>query len=62
MSEYRRARDILFNKLLFSARDIGTLNVIIMKDNLNTEDYGGLWLIDERNAELLCGVNLALLD
>ena len=61
VSEYRRARDLLFGDLMFGARDLGTVEAWRLKDDIDTEHYGGSWLTDARNSETLLGSKDALL-
>ncbi|KAH6959554.1 hypothetical protein BKA56DRAFT_449155, partial [Ilyonectria sp. MPI-CAGE-AT-0026] len=61
VSEYKRARAILYDDLLFGANSIVPIEVWRMHDDLDAEDYGGSWLTDERNTELLRGTHNALL-
>lgn len=60
-SEYRRARAILYDKLLFGAKDMASIETWMLHDDLDAEEYGGSWLTDERNAEYLRGTHDALL-
>ncbi len=62
VSEYKHARDLLFNELLFGARDAATLDIAALSDDLDAEDCGGSWLTDKRNEEALRGSSHALLD
>ncbi|KAH6972652.1 hypothetical protein EDB80DRAFT_596173 [Ilyonectria destructans] len=61
ISEYKRARAILYDDLLFGANSIVPIEAWRMHDDLDAEDYGGSWLTDERNTELLRGTHNALL-
>ena len=61
MSEYRKARDLLYNKLLFGATDLPCIETWMLHDDLDAEDYSGSWLKDGRNAEYLRGTYNALL-
>lgn len=62
VSEYKRARDILFDELMLGAKDIAPVDPAMLKDDLDAEDYGGSWLTDQRNREYLNGAELALLS
>ena len=61
VSEYRRARNLLYNKLLFGSKDVPLLEAWMLHDDLDAEDYGGSWLTDGRNAAYLQGSHDALL-
>ncbi|MGH8010316.1 MAG: hypothetical protein ACREQ3_25255 [Candidatus Binatia bacterium] len=49
VSEYKMARTILFDKLLFGAKDIPSVEAWMLHDDLDAEEYGGSWLTNERN-------------
>lgn len=57
----RRAQRILFGELLFGAKEIALVESWKLQDDLDLEDYGGSWLTDERNVEVLAGTHDALL-
>lgn len=59
-SEYQRAYALLYNKLLFQAKDLTLIKSWRLKDNLDLEDFGGSWLSYPSNAEFLEGTKLAL--
>ncbi|EAQ91762.1 hypothetical protein CHGG_03697 [Chaetomium globosum CBS 148.51] len=61
VSEYRRARALLYDGLLLGAESIGAIEPWRLVDDLDAEDYGGSWLTDERNADVLRGTRDALL-
>ncbi|KAH6975566.1 telomere-associated recQ-like helicase [Ilyonectria destructans] len=61
VSEFRQAHSLLYDKLLFGARDIASIEAWRLQDDLDLDDYGGSWLTDERNAEILEGTQDALL-
>ncbi|KJK86579.1 hypothetical protein H633G_09581, partial [Metarhizium anisopliae BRIP 53284] len=61
VSEYRRARSLLYDKLMFGAKDVPSIEAWMLHDDLDAEDHGGSWLTDERNAEYLRGTQDALL-
>ncbi|PWI64550.1 hypothetical protein PCL_09563 [Purpureocillium lilacinum] len=60
VSEYRQAHRLLFDELLFGADDIAPVESWRVHDDLDLEEYGGSWLTDKRNAEVLPGVQDAL--
>lgn len=62
LEEYRRARNLLYDVLLFGARDIAPVEAWRLQDDLDAEDCGGSWMTDGRNTELLRDTNLALLE
>lgn len=62
VSEYKHARELLFNELLFGATDIAMPEVAALVDDLDAEDYGGSWLTDKRNEEALRGSSHELLS
>ena len=53
VSECRRARGLLYDGQLFGARRIAAIEPWRLLDDLDAEDYGGSWLTDKRNAEVL---------
>jgi hypothetical protein len=55
----RRARVILYDKLLVGARDVPSTRML--HNDPNVGKYGGSWLTDERNAGYLRGTRNALL-
>lgn len=61
VSEFRQAHSLLYDELLFGAKDIAPIEAWRLYDDLDLEDYGGSWLTDERNAEILEGTQDALL-
>ena len=61
LSEYRRACRLLFDDLLFGAAELAAVEAWRLHDDLDVEDYGGSWLTDERNADMLRGSEDALL-
>jgi superfamily II DNA or RNA helicase len=61
VSEFRQAHSLLYDELLFGARDIASIEAWRLQDDLDLDDYGGSWLTDERNAEILEGTQDALL-
>ncbi|KAK4076859.1 hypothetical protein Purlil1_12541 [Purpureocillium lilacinum] len=61
MPEYRQAHRLLFDELLFGADDIAPVESWRVHDDLDLEEYGGSWLTDKRNTEVLPGVQDALL-
>ncbi|KAH6960097.1 hypothetical protein BKA56DRAFT_662594 [Ilyonectria sp. MPI-CAGE-AT-0026] len=61
VSEFRQAYSLLYGELLFGANDITPIEAWRLYDDLDLDDYGGSWLTDERNAEILSGTQHALL-
>ncbi|KAJ3464901.1 hypothetical protein MRS44_009687 [Fusarium solani] len=61
VSEFRQAHSLLYDELLFGANDIAPIEAWRLQDDLDLDDYGGSWLTDERNAEILKGTQDALL-
>ncbi|KAH7248458.1 hypothetical protein B0J15DRAFT_514469 [Fusarium solani] len=61
VSEFRQAHSLLYDELLFGANDIAPIEAWRLHDDLDLDDYGGSWLTDERNAEILKGTQDALL-
>ena len=61
VSEYRRARILLHDDLLFGAKDVAIMEAWRLQDDLDTEDCGGSWITDARNADLVGGTHDALL-
>jgi hypothetical protein len=59
--EFRRTHSLLFDELLLGARDLAPVEAWRLQDDLDREDYGGSWLTDERNAEVIAGSQYALL-
>ncbi|KAH7199166.1 hypothetical protein BKA60DRAFT_583095 [Fusarium oxysporum] len=60
-SEFRQAHSLLYDKLLFGMRDVAPIEAWRLHDDLDVDDYGASWLIDERNREILAGTHDALL-
>lgn len=60
-SEYRQAYALLYDELLLGSTDIVPIESWRLHDDLDVEDYGGSWLTDGRNAEVLAGTQDALL-
>ncbi|KAH7254389.1 hypothetical protein B0J15DRAFT_494433, partial [Fusarium solani] len=61
VSEFRQAYLLLYDELLFGVNDIAPIEAWRLQDDLDLDDYGGSWLTDERNAEILKGTQDALL-
>lgn len=61
VSEYKRARALLNDTLLFGAKGIAPIKAWRLQDDLDADDYGGSWLTDERNTDALRGTRDALL-
>ena len=58
---YQEAHTLLYDKLLFQARDLTPIESWRLKDDLDLEDFGASWLSHPSNAEFLEGAELALL-
>ncbi|KAH7231470.1 hypothetical protein B0J15DRAFT_472809 [Fusarium solani] len=61
VSELRQAHLLLYDELLFGMKDIAPIEGWRLHDDLDLDDYGGSWMIDERNSEILAGTRNALL-
>jgi hypothetical protein len=61
LSEYQQAQTLLFDELLFQARDLIPMESWRMKDDLDLDDFGGSWLLHPSNSEFLEGAELALM-
>jgi hypothetical protein len=60
VSEYQHAYGLLYNKLLFQAKELVPMESWRLKDDLDLEDFGGSWLSYLSNSEFLDGAELAL--
>lgn len=60
LSEYQQAHALLYDELLFKARDLVPMESWRLKDDLDLEDFGGSWLSHPGNSEFLKGAELAL--
>ncbi|KFY23031.1 hypothetical protein V491_02656, partial [Pseudogymnoascus sp. VKM F-3775] len=60
LSEYQKAHSLLWDELLFGARDLIPMESWRLRDDLDLEDFGGSWLSHPSNAEFLDGAELAL--
>jgi hypothetical protein len=60
VSKYQQAYTLLYNKLLFQAKDLTPMESWRLKDDLDLEDFGGLWLSHPSNSKFLEGTKLAL--
>jgi superfamily II DNA helicase RecQ len=60
-AEYRQAYSILYDELLLGARNLAPIRAWMVHDDLDLDEYGGSWLTDARNADLLQGSQQALL-
>jgi hypothetical protein len=60
LSEYQQAHTLLYDELLFEARDLVPMESWRLKDDLDLEDFGGSWLSHPANSEFLEGAELAL--
>ena len=61
VSEYQQAHSLLYDKLLFQAKDLIPIESWRLKDDLDLEDFRGSWLSHPGNSEFLKGAELALL-
>ena len=60
VSEYQQAYALLYDKLMFQAKDLTPMESWRLKDDLDLEDFGGSWLLHLGNSEFLEGAELAL--
>jgi len=60
VSKYQQAYALLYNELLFQAKDLILMESWRLKDDLDLEDFGGSWLSYPSNSEFLEGAELAL--
>ncbi len=60
VSEYQQAHALLYDELLFQAKDLTPMESWRLKDDLDLEDFGGSWLSHPSNSEFLEGAELAL--
>ena len=60
VSEYQSAHSLLFDKLMFGAKDLAPMESWRLKDDLDLEDFGGSWLSHPSNAEFVENAELAL--
>jgi Lhr-like helicase len=60
VSEYQQAHALLYDELLFQAKDLIPMESWRLKDDLDLEDFGGSWLSHPSNSEFLEGAELAL--
>jgi Lhr-like helicase len=60
VSEYQQAHALLYDELMFQARDLTPMESWRLKDDLDLEDFGGSWLSHPSNFEFLEGAELAL--
>ncbi|KFX97428.1 hypothetical protein O988_04874 [Pseudogymnoascus sp. VKM F-3808] len=60
LSEYQKAHSLLWDELLFGAKDLIPMESWRLKDDLDLEDFGGSWLSHPSNSEFLDGAELAL--
>lgn len=60
LSEYQQAHTLLYDELLFQARDLIPIESWRLKDDLDLEDFGSSWLSHPSNSEFLEGAELAL--
>ncbi|OBT60238.1 hypothetical protein VE03_10596 [Pseudogymnoascus sp. 23342-1-I1] len=60
LSEYQKAHSLLWDELLFGAKDLIPMESWRLKDDLDLEDFGGSWLSHPSNSKFLDGAELAL--
>ncbi|KAH7308861.1 hypothetical protein BKA65DRAFT_485600 [Rhexocercosporidium sp. MPI-PUGE-AT-0058] len=60
VSEYQQAYALLYDELLFEAKDLIPMESWRLKNDLDLEDFGGSWLCHPSNAEFVEGAELAL--
>jgi hypothetical protein len=60
VSEYQQAHTLLYDELMFQAKDLTPMESWRLKDDLDMEDFGGSWLSHSSNSEFLEGAELAL--
>jgi len=60
VSEYQQAHALLYDELMFQAKDLIPMESWRLKDDLDLEDFGGSWLSHPSNSEFLEGAELAL--
>ena len=61
VSEYQQAHSLLYDELMFQAKDLVPVESWRLKDDLDLEDFRGSWLSHPSNSEFLEGAELALL-
>ncbi|KAL6407531.1 hypothetical protein AUP68_08550 [Ilyonectria robusta] len=54
-----KVHSLLYDELLFGAKDIAPIEAWRLYDDLDLDDYGGSWLTDGMNAEILSGTQHA---
>jgi hypothetical protein len=62
VSGYQQAHSLLYDELLFQAKDLVPMESWRLKDDLDLEDFRGSWLSHPSNSEFLEGAELALLQ
>jgi hypothetical protein len=62
VSEYQQAHSLLYDELLFQAKDLAPMESWRLKDDLDLEDFRGSWLAHPSNSEFVKGAELALLQ
>ena len=60
VSEYQQAHALLYDELLFQAKDLIPMESWRLKDDLDLEDFGGSWLSHPSNSKFLESAKLAL--
>ncbi|TVY12731.1 hypothetical protein LARI1_G009649, partial [Lachnellula arida] len=61
VSEYQQAHALLYDDLLFQAKDLIPMESWRLKDDLDLEDFGCSWLSHPSNSEFLEGAVLTKL-
>ena len=60
-SEYRQAYDLLYNELLFQAKDLVPMQAWRLTDDLDMDEFGRSWLNLDKNADIVDGAGMFLL-
>lgn len=53
VSEYQQAHSLLYEELMFKAKNLKSMQSWRLKDDLDMEDFGGSWLSRPGNAEFV---------
>ena len=61
VSEFRQASVLLWDELMFGTTDLPSLEAWRLKDDLDSEDYGGSWLSHPLNQDLVKDSDRALM-
>ncbi|ELR06502.1 hypothetical protein GMDG_08026 [Pseudogymnoascus destructans 20631-21] len=62
VSEYQQAHSILYEELMFKAKNLIPMQSWRLKDDLDMEDFGGSWLSHPGNAEFVEKADRALIQ